>query len=172
MPNNFSHEELLTHKFPILIVLGPWPFKRTWYLPVFSFSWLSENHFVRFSPISSRVLTILVALLLTKSSVLSSSYPVKLVAFKIKTMSNILNKREPNNETLWYTWLVHMTVTFPKNYKVNLLVLFVFCLSSNLQGMFNDAKSRPHACNLAINKSWLEQSKAFDRPVKNAAKDL
>ena len=36
--------------------------------------------------------------------------------------------------------------------------------------MSNKAKLRPCGSNLAINKSWLKQSKAFDRSINNASK--
>ena len=44
-------KKLWMHEFPILIELGPWQFQRRWHLSLFSFIWLSEKHFIRFSPI-------------------------------------------------------------------------------------------------------------------------
>ena len=88
------------HKWPVFIVLGSSLFRGRWHLSEFSFTLLSENHFMRVSPIPPGRFMILFELSLTTNGVISSALPVRHVLFIIKNMSHtkILNKGGPRIE--------------------------------------------------------------------------
>ena len=83
---------------------------------------------------------------------------------------SMINKRGPNIEPCG-------TLESIFSQKLSVFFFIFYLLSDPVVWMFNEAKSRPYACNLAITKSWLKQSKrsvnnTFNKSVNNTPKPL